>query len=461
MKVLIVGFGVTGKSVYNFLKENSNDVLFIYDDNKKDVSVGKNFDFSIIDYAVISPGINHDHEVLHILKEMDIPIKGDLDLFFEYKKTTAKTIGVTGTNGKSTTVALIRDILVDAGYKACACGNFGIPLMDVVSLDYNFFVIELSSYQLESNFCYMLDYGVLINVTYDHIEHHKTFANYIYQKLKIIKHSKNSVIVKCCDVIKKLNLSTIINKESRVVTVNYKKFSYIKNFFRSLINFLTCKKKTIVTDSYYFWKNKVLMFYNGADGDYSKNNKRFSKIFDAKNLSHISFLTNHENIAAAIVIAREIGIQSDCYTKIINNFKGLPHRQEKIDSKIGIDFINDSKATNLDSTIKAIDNIDKNIVLILGGVSKGDDFSLLEDYKYKIKKIYTMGRDRYLIAEQIIRIPISICENIEEVFQKIKLSTGDTLLFAPACASFDQFKNFEERGEKFREFAKKYIQIYN
>lgn len=461
MNILVVGFGVTGNSVYNFLKKNPDNVLFIYDDNKRDISVSDDFDFSIIDYAVISPGIAGDHKVLNILREKNIIIKGDLDLFFEYKKNTAKTIGVTGTNGKSTTVAMIRDILVDAGYKACACGNFGIPLMDVVSSDYNFFVIELSSYQLESNFYYMLDYGVLLNVTYDHIEHHKTLSNYIFQKLKIIKHSKNSIIVKCCEVIKKLKLSNITDKSNSIITINYKKFSYIKNFFRSLINFLICKQKSSITDKYYFWKDKVLMFYDGSCKNNLLNNNKISEIFDARNLNNISFSTNHENIAAAIVIAREIGISSGCYTKVINNFKGLPHRQEKINSSIGINFINDSKATNLDSTIRAIDNIDKNIVLILGGVSKGDDFSLLENYKYKIKKIYTIGRDRYLIAEQIIGMPISICEDIEDVFQKVDLIPGDTLLFAPACASFDQFKNFEERGEKFREFAQKYIQIYN
>ena len=270
------------------------------------------------------------------------------------------------------------------------------------------------------------------------------------------------MIVRCCDTMKKISLTDAIDKNNRIISIEYSKLVYVKNFLHLLVSFLKRRKKKAPTNKYYFWKDKFLKcFYrNDCDNGLIKSIS-LKEIFDASDLQNISFITNHENIAAAIVVSIELGINDCVYKKVITNFKGLPHRYEKIDSKIGIDFINDSKATNLDSTIKSICNIERDIVLILGGVSKGEDFSILERYSYKIKKIYVIGKDRFDIAEQIIGIPIFICETIDEVFQKIKLDVGDTLLFAPACASFDQFKNFEERGEKFKEFAHKYIQIFN
>ena len=148
--ILIIGYGITGQSYRKFFSD-SEIRIFIYDDNNPDISVSKTFDFSKIDIALLSPGFPKDHELLQKLHELKVRIISDIDLFFELKDKKAKTIGITGTNGKSTTTALIANALQSNGFRAVICGNFGIPLMDVVDKDADFFVMEISSYDLESN----------------------------------------------------------------------------------------------------------------------------------------------------------------------------------------------------------------------------------------------------------------------------------------------------------------------
>ncbi len=428
--ILIIGYGITGQSFRRFFSD-SEIRIFIYDDNKPEVSVSKTFDFSKIDLALLSAGIPKDHELLKKLHELKIRIISDLDLFFELKDKKTKTIGVTGTNGKSTTTALITKVLQSNGFRAIACGNFGIPLMDVVDKDTDFFVIELSSYELESNDKYKLDYGCLLNITPDHISHHGTFEKYKDEKMKILTNSEKAVLVQMTDATK---------------SIEAKLFKFVdvvrdKDFKDDLEEELGNRK-------IYYWDEKILKL-RGKGED--------KVVFDASKLKYLSFNTNKENIAAVFAVTSNFGIDDSDVCPVIENFKNLPHRQEIVYDKVGIKIVNDSKATNLDATLKSLENFDGNVHLILGGLSKGDDFSRLNSFGGKIKKIYTYGKDGFDIASSIKGIDVDVFDTLEDVIKSVKLEKGDVLLLAPACASFDQFKSFEDRGEQFKSLVNKYL----
>jgi len=429
--LLIIGYGVTGQSFRRFFSDSEIRV-FIYDDEKKDISVRDSFDYSKIDVALLSPGFRKDHPLLKKLEDLKIRVINDLDLFFELKNKSAKTIGVTGTNGKSTTTALIAEVLNKNGHKAVACGNFGVPLMDVVDKDYDFYVIELSSYTLESSQKYKLDYGCLLNITPDHLAHHGTFESYKHEKMKILEHSARSVLVQMTEATK--NIEASLFKFMDVVR---------DKDFNPEETELSLDNRRV-----YYWDENLLKL-KGKDED--------KVVFDASRLRYLSFNTNKENIAAVFAAVANFGIESLDVKNVVENFKGLPHRQEVVYDKLGLKIINDSKATNLDATLRALENFSENVHLILGGLSKGDDFKILENFKDRIKKVYTFGKDGLDIASSLKEIEVDYFDTLEDVIKAVKLEKGDVLLFASACASFDQFKGFEERGEQFKRLINKYL----
>jgi len=429
--LLIIGYGVTGQSFRRFFSDSEIRV-FIYDDEKKDISVRDSFDYSKIDVALLSPGFKNDHPLLKKLDDLKIRVINDLDLFFELKNKVAKTIGVTGTNGKSTTTALIAEVLNKNGHRAIACGNFGVPLMDVVDKDYDFYVIELSSYTLESSQKYKLDYGCLLNITPDHLRHHGSFEDYKNEKMKILENSARSVLVQMTETTK--NIEASLFKFMDVVR---------DKDFNPEETELSLDNRRV-----YYWDEKLLKL-KGKDED--------KVVFDASKLRYLSFNTNKENIATVFAAVANFGIEALDVKNVVENFKGLPHRQEVVYDKLGIKIINDSKATNLDATLMALQNFSENVHLILGGLSKGDDFSILDKFKGKIKKVYTFGKDGLDIASSLKELDVDYFDTLEDVIKSVKLEKGDVLLFAPACASFDQFKGFEDRGEQFKRLINKYL----
>lgn len=446
VNILIFGFGLSGKAVFDFLRSRSENQIYIYDDVKKDISIdAENFDFSLIKICYVSPGVPKNHQLLQKLMNLGVMIRSDLDLFFENMPKNAKLIGVTGTNGKSTTTAIITEILNRASFKAISCGNFGVPMLSVVHEKVDFFVIEMSSYQLESNKNYELDYGIILNITPDHIEHHGSYANYILEKEKILQHSKNKIAVAITDGMQKIDFEKY--DDISLVVLKDQSENFKHKFLKSNNN------KEI-----YFWHEKKLMMKN-----FNSTSNDDLQVFDADLLKFLSFKTHYENIAAAVVLSLNLGIDKAIYQDVISNFKGLEHRQEEIFNDSEIRFVNDSKATNLDATLRALENFEENVILLLGGISKGDDFSVLNSLDKKIRHIYIFGRDKVEIANYISKIPVTLCADLREIFdhhfaKPNFLKAGDVILFAPACASFDQFSGFEERGRFFKALVKNFVQ---
>ena len=413
-KILVYGLGKSGLSTFNFLK--SKNEVFLYDDflqkNKKII------DYRILlkkkfDYIIISPGIDKDKcKLSKFLKKNSKKIYTDLDVFNAFFKNDCITI--TGTNGKSTTCQLLYEILIKQKYDVRLVGNIGNPILSTKKIKpKTIFVIEASSYQLEYSKIFKSKYAAILNISPDHIERHKSFRNYIKAKLKlIINQTKNSVAF-----IKKDNL--IIKKE-----LNKKK--------------LKCKLEKVKKDN-------------------------FSKIFTK--IKNKYFLTdaNKENLSFVLSIAEKLRLNKKLTFKTIKKFKGLKYRQQIIYKKSKFLIINDSKSTSFSSSLGIL-KIYPNIFWLLGGTyKKGDKFDLPKKYHHNIKA-FIFGKNKKFFNDQLKgKIKYENFKDLEKSFKKILSITNKqklvdkTILFSPSAASFDSFKNFEDRGLYFNKLVKRYL----
>ena len=410
-KILIYGLGKSGISSLNFLK--NNNICSIFDDNKKNIpsnfrkkiiNVGnilnKNFDF-----IVLSPGIDINKcKISNYLRKNRSKIITELDIFqISYPKV--KKITITGTNGKSTTSKLLYDVLKANKKDVRLTGNIGYPILIEKKITKNtIFVIEASSYQLDYSKFFKSKYSVILNINPDHLERHITFKNYADAKFKIIKsqHKRDY---------------TFIDNEN--------------HFFKKLI-----KKNSI--------KSKVLKV----------NYLKYKKYFNQINNSYFNNSSNKKNLSFVLAIAKIFKIKLKDVIKIANKFKGLKYRQQIIYKSKKLLIINDSKSTSFSATLPLLENY-KNIYWILGGLAKkGDKLKLNEKYLCNIKA-YVYGKDRNILTGSIPnQMPHksfftlkAILKYLKNIIQKDH--TQKVILFSPSAASFDQFKNFEERGEYF------------
>ena len=413
-KILVYGLGKSGLSTFNFLK--SKNEVFLYDDflqkNKKII------DYRILlkkkfDYIIISPGIDKNKcKLSKFLKKNSKKIYTDLDVFNAFFKNDCITI--TGTNGKSTTCQLLYEILLKQKYDVRLVGNIGNPILSTKKIKpKTIFVVEASSYQLEYSKIFKSKYAAILNISPDHIERHKSFRNYIKAKLKlIINQSKNSVAF-----IKQDN--SIIKKELRK-----KK--------------LKCKLEKVKIDN-------------------------SSKIFTK--LKNKYFLTeaNKENLSFVLSIAEKLRLNKKLTFKTIKKFKGLKYRQQIIYKKSKFLIINDSKSTSFSSSIGIL-KVYPNIFWLLGGVyKKGDKFDLPKKYHHNIKA-FIFGKNKKFFNDQLKdKIKYENFKDLEKAFKKILSITSKqklvnkTILFSPSAASFDSFKNFEDRGFYFNKLVKRYL----
>ena len=413
-KILVYGLGKSGLSTFNFLK--SKNEVFLYDDflqkNKKII------DYRILlkkkfDYIIISPGIDKNKcKLSKFLKKNSKKIYTDLDVFNAFFKNDCITI--TGTNGKSTTCQLLYEILIKQKYDVRLVGNIGNPILSTKKIKpKTIFVIEASSYQLEYSKIFKSKYAAILNISPDHIERHKSFRNYIKAKLKlIINQTKNSVAF-----IKKDNF--IIKKE-----LNKKK--------------LKCKLEKVKIDN-------------------------FSKIFTK--LKNKYFLTeaNKENLSFVLSIAEKLRLNKKLTFRTVKKFKGLKYRQQIIYKKSKFLIINDSKSTSFSSSIGIL-KVHPNIFWLLGGVyKKGDKFNLPKKYHHNIKA-FIFGKNKKFFNDQLKgKIKYENFKDLDKAFKKILSITNKqklvdkTILFSPSAASFDSFKNFEDRGFYFNKLVKRYL----
>ena len=378
--------------------------------------VEENLDF--YDIVVLSPGVPINHEIAVRAKQLGKRIIGELE--FGYLQFLPPVIAVTGTNGKTTTVSLINEILTHAGLNNKLVGNVGIPLtqkIDEISKDC-VCIVETSSFQLESVFSFCPHIACILNIAPDHLERHYTMENYVFLKKRIFKNQRESEF-------------TVLNYDDQTV----------KSFFTE-------------TNGKVVWisaKEKV-------DGAYLENGKFYYKgeyIVDEREL-RLKGEHNAYNALFAIACAKLLKIETSTLAESIKNFNGVKHRIEFVANKGGVDYYNDSKATNTASTISALSTMVKPTVLILGGSEKGEDYTaLFEKVKVSaIKHVVLTGATRYNLLEVASRLGIYNLTVTEKFDCAVKIASmyaqsGDCVLLSPACASYDAFSGFEERGDAF------------
>ena len=415
LSFLVYGLGISGQSVVRFFKKNKIKNYSVWDDTQKKILKNnrvKNLKETLnnVDYIVLSPGISIKKK--KNLTKFKKKIITDIDFFFLINKNF-KSIVVTGTNGKSTTCKLISHLLENNNFKVLLGGNIGTPILNLKVKKNSYVVIEASSFQLSHSKFICPDYAFLLNITNDHLDWHGNMINYTNSKLKIFNLQKKSQFA-------------IINNKLKKA---YKK----KNFAGELM--VSSKK------NYKKIKHKIKNHY-------------------------LRLSINDENMAFVYEFSKLLKISETNFILAINSFVGLSHRYEIFLKKKNIVFINDSKATSFESTKFALSN-SKNIYWILGGLPKKKDKIILSKVKKNIIKSYLIGKNITFFKKQIKnKINFSITNNIKKaliaILRDIKSSDrrDSTILLSPSAASYDQFENFEKRGDEFKRLSKFYARKF-
>ncbi|VAX17162.1 UDP-N-acetylmuramoylalanine--D-glutamate ligase [hydrothermal vent metagenome] len=434
-KVLIIGLARTGLAAARLLgrmgaratvtdMKKESDLAEFTDRLPESVEkiLGGHDGVTIGDYdlAVISPGVPWDASLPASIRGAGINLVSEIELAFTL--LSAPVIAITGTNGKTTTTTLIGLMLEEAGNKTYVGGNIGAPLSDAVDMENDWVVSEVSSFQLEGIKSFRPRIGLILNVTPDHLDRHKTMEAYTALKARLFENQREGDTL-------------ILNAEDSAA--------------RSLL------PDTSV---------RILRFgvsRHGEDGAWVEDGKAMASIgplkvalFEVKDLQ-IPGVHNLENALAASLAAFTAGVNPGQIKKVIRAFRGLPHRMEMVDEVDGVTFLNDSKGTNIDATIKSLSGYNKNVVIIAGGSSKGAGFAPLA------RAIGAHAKGAVLIGETAPAIvkalgefaPKKRAQDMDDAVTSARAmcAQGDFVLLSPACASFDMFESYEDRGEKFKE----------
>ena len=417
-KILVYGLGKSGISTYKFLKKSSD--VYLFDDNhrinfksnQKIISLKKikkiNFD-----RIIISPGIDISNcKLSKFLNNNLLKIHTDLDVLFSFYDN--KSITITGTNGKSTTAKILHDVLTDQKRDSRLIGNIGNPVLAERNITKKtIFVVEASSYQLDYSRIFRSKYAVILNITSDHIERHKSLNNYVDAKFKLLKSQNRGSFA-------------YIKKDDELITKKIKKNKY---------------------------KAKIYKVQT------SNLNKKFDKIYNKYFISD----GNKENLLFIFEIASKLKLNKKKLIRSINRFKGLDYRQQIIFDKKNLTIINDSKSTSFASSESVLKNLN-GAYWILGGIPKKGDKFKLSKTKCKNLKAFIFGSHSKKFLEILKnKLKVKSFKNMEEtlkvIFSEITIqkSEKNIIFFSPAGASFDSFKNFEYRGNYFNQLIKKYI----
>ena len=429
--MLVYGVGKSGYATAKALKISKANVV-CWDDNLKirDKLKKKNFivkkfwitrNINNFDYIVVSPGIDIKKcRIKNFFKKNYNKVITDVDLFFEEYKNQ-NIVSITGSNGKSTTCKILEKILKTNGFKVQVGGNIGTPILELKKLGKkSVYILEISSYQLEYSKLFRSKHSVLLNIFPDHLERHKNMQTYVKIKSKIFLAQKKTDFA-------------YLNSSNR----------YFKNKFKNIkSNNLKQKIIKIKKNDEQFIKKKIL-------NEYLKNKG------------------NLENLNFAYKIAKNFKISDKKIFQSLKNFKGLPHRQEMFFSNRVVKFINDSKATSFNASYQSLINYNK-IHWIVGGLPKYKDNFYLNSVINRIKKAYIIGNSSNYFKKKLSkRIPYIISHNLNAALKNIYIEIKknkfkkSTVLLSPAAASFDQFDNFEERGDFFKSLVKKKIKFFN
>ena len=419
-KILIYGLGRSGVSSYKFLRNKAD--LYLFDDNeKKNIKLKSNLRLNTLkeiskinfDKIIISPGIDISKcKLSKTLKKNSSKIYTDLDIFYSFYKN--KSITVTGTNGKSTTAQILYEVLEDQKYDVRLIGNIGNPALSEKKITkHTIFVIEASSYQLEYSQIFSSKYAAILNIAPDHIERHKNLKNYITAKFKLLVSQPN-------------NATAFVNKNDPLITKK--------------IDNNNLKQKIVKIDS-------------------KKNNKIYNQIKNEYFLSS----GNKENLSFVLKILKIFKLNNKILLKTLNKFKGLKYRQQIIFKNKNLTIINDSKSTSFASSENLLKNLNY-VYWILGGIPKKSDQFKLSKKHCKNFKAYIFSKHhkefkKNLKNKIIVKNLKDLKDILNEIFLDIKKKKleKNIILFSPAGASFDNFKNFEDRGLYFNKLIKKFI----
>ena len=439
LPIAILGFGKTGVSVAEYLHKK-NKHFYVFENNEtveklnqfnslSDASKNKiffgNFDRTElykVQYIVQSPGIALSKKIKDKISKNNIKIVSDIDIFMKNYKS--KVIAITGSNGKTTVTELLNYVLNKLNYKSVSCGNNGIPILSIEHCKYDYICLEVSSYQLEISGNINSDVAFITNITPDHIERHGSFEIYKKIKYKIFEKAKQIIIDKS-------NLNIDYSGSGKLISFG------ISSSNSYTINLMDKNNDFII----YYLSKEILK------------------------LSDINLIGYHnlKNVAFVLCSIIALGLDVNKAAKIISKFKPLPHRMEYFYKNNNFHFINDSKSTNIESTLAALRSFESPIVLILGGRSKTDNFSdIINFIKEKDIKLIVYGdAGKHFENYNESYTNFTIIKNLSDVVNKLKIILGKfdqekkiNILFSPACSSFDQFENYEKRGEFFKKIIK-------
>ncbi|HEY1984226.1 MAG TPA: UDP-N-acetylmuramoyl-L-alanine--D-glutamate ligase [Terracidiphilus sp.] len=441
-KVLVVGLGKSGLAAALFLRRRgaqvtvsdirsaealANDIPALLDEGINVEAGGHGLlTFRRQDLIVVSPGVPLDTPELAQVRNFGLPVIGELELAARFLK--GKTLAITGSNGKTTTTSLVGEILKEAGMPTLVGGNIGVPVVALIdeSTDETWSVLEVSSFQLESTQQFHPAIAVILNITPDHLDRHGTFENYALAKERIFAAQQEQDFV-------------VLNAgNARAAAAAHR--SKARVFWFSLAHPVNQGA----------WAEAGHIVYRASND---------APVETVMPLSGIPLKGEHnvENVLAAVCAARLAGAPFPVIRRAVENFRAVEHRLEYVATINGIEFYNDSKATNVDATAKAIAAFSSGIHLILGGKDKNSDYTQLADLiRAHVKAVYTIGSAAAKI-ESHLRGVVSIhpCETLDHAVATAAAAAhpGEIVLLAPACSSFDQFESYEHRGRVFKELV--------
>lgn len=426
-KVLVIGLGISGCASVEYLLAQQAQVWGIDANPEKGLHLcqkgmqilppNTNITSGSFDLVVVSPGIPLTYAPYQQAKDVGLEIIGEIELACRAFNQTA--IGVTGTNGKTTVTQLITHILNKSGKSARAVGNIGDPLISNLPKDKNeILVVELSSFQLETLKSQSFDAAVILNITPDHLDRHFSMEEYASAKLKL-------------ELCMKPNASFYMEERS------YREFGHLLKKGRPKLYGYSPVCDICVQDTYVKQKENVAFIlpieYRGK-------------------VSH-----DVENILAAYALCRELGITSEQFLHALPSFKKAPHRIEFVRKLRGVSFYDDSKGTNIDAVIRAVESLDGEIILIVGGVDKGASYrAWIAPFANKVRHICALGQAAPKIKEELSHAyPINEVKNLAQAVETAEklAKDGQIVLLSPGCASFDMFRDYKHRGEEFKKLV--------
>ena len=431
-KIFILGMARSGYNVAKLLYKNNEIVITDKNDQDEEkvreleslgvkfIKTDKPLDIfnASFDMVIKNPGVMPFHELLIEANKLNIPIYNEMEVAFHFLPKNIKIIGVTGSNGKTTTTTIIYELLKKMNISVVLGGNIGFPLSEVIPLIKNgdVLLLEISDHQLINFKDFKTDISVLTNLCQTHLDYHGNYENYKKVKHNIFNHHTEKDIA----IINQNNL------DSMDITKDIKSK---KEYFNG--------KDAFIKDDFIFIKDEKIININ-----------------DIK----IKGQHNYENIMAALLVINEFGINKDIIIYFFINFNGVEHRIEFVCQKDNLKFYNDSKATNPTSTITALDSFNEDIYLILGGMQRNQNFHELDNHLKNVKKIYAIGQvtDEVFDYAKEVNINSEKCYTLSKAMEMIKndnLNNGVVLL-SPASASWDQYDKFETRGDEFKNLAK-------